>query len=229
MVVMGVRGRVYSWCGCRDLVAGRRLGSSCPRRGQRGHGSWYVSLELPAGLDGSRRRIRRGGFPTRCAAREALGRLLVPAPGDPAGRLMTAGQWLACWLDSHSTARASTVRSYAAPVRLYLDPYLGQVLLADLSAAHVQAMFTAIARQHLAAGRPVSAATLARIRATLRAALNAAIRAGRITGNPACQVRLPPGRRPRARVWTPARVEEWQRTGARPPVAVWTPCRQRPS
>src|ERR1019366_1862584 len=50
-----------------------------------------------------------------------------------------------------------------------------------------------------------------------------AIRAGRITGNPACQVRLPPGRRPRARVWTPARVEELQRTGARPPVAVWTP------
>jgi hypothetical protein len=55
---------------------------------------------------------------------------------------------------------------------LYLAPYLGQVLLAELSTAHVQAMFTA----HQEFGSPVSAATLTRIRATLRAALNGAIR-----------------------------------------------------
>jgi len=35
-----------------------------------------------------------------------------------------------------------------------------------MSAAHVQAMFTAITRQHQALGSPVSAATLNRIRAT---------------------------------------------------------------
>jgi len=46
-------------------------------------------------------------------------------------------------------------------------------------------MFTAIIRQHQALGTPVSAATLNRIRATLRAALNAAMRRGLITGNPA--------------------------------------------
>jgi hypothetical protein len=37
---------------------------------------------------------------------------------------------------------------------------------------HVQAMFTAIIRLHQALGTPWSAATLNRIRATLRAALN---------------------------------------------------------
>jgi integrase len=93
---------------------------------------------------------------------------------------------------------------------------------AELSAAHVQAMFTAITRQHLAAGSPVTAATLHRIRATLRAALNAAIRAGLIAGNPASTAELPRTRRPRAVVWTPERVEHWQRTGEHPPVAVWT-------
>jgi len=60
-------------------------------------------------------------------------------------------------------------------------PCLGRILLADLTAQHVQAMFTFIARQHEAEGSPVTAATLARIRATLRAALNAAIRAGGTT------------------------------------------------
>jgi len=75
---MRAEGSGYSWCGCRDPATGSRLGSRCPRRGQRRHGSWYLSLELPAGLDGRRRRIRRGGFPTRKAAEKALARLRMP-------------------------------------------------------------------------------------------------------------------------------------------------------
>jgi hypothetical protein len=59
-------------------------------------------------------------------------------------------------------------------------------------------MVAAITRQHHALGTPVSAATLTRIRATLRAALNAAIRRGLITENPAAKAELPRARRPRA-------------------------------
>jgi integrase len=135
---------------------------------------------------------------------------------------VTVADWLGHWLASRASPATSTIRGYAAHVRLYLDPYLGQVLLAELSAAHVQAMFTAITRQHQAAGSPVTAATLHRIRATLRAALNAAVRAGLIAGNPASRAELPRTRRPRAVVWTPDRVEHWRRTGEHPPVAVWT-------
>ena len=71
-------------------------------------------------------------------------------------------------------------------------------------------------------GSPVSAATLTRIRATLRAALNAAIRRGLLADNPASRAELPRARRPRAVMWTPGRIELWQRTGERPAVAVWT-------
>ncbi len=67
---------------------------------------------------------------------------------------------------------------------MYLAPYLGQVLLSELTVEQVQAMLTAIIRQHQALGTPVSAATLTRICATLRAALNAAIRRGRRGGVP---------------------------------------------
>ena len=83
-------------------------------------------------------------------------------------------------------------------------------------------MFTSIARQHETADRTVTPATLNRIRATLRVALNAAIRHGLITDNPATRAELPVARRPRAVVWTAARVEHWERTGERPAVAVWT-------
>jgi integrase len=79
-------------------------------------------------------------------------------------------------------------------------------------------MFTALDRD----GGPNTAASLARIRATLRTALNAAPQHGLIAANPACRVELPPTRRPKAVVWTSTRIEEWRRTGIRPPVAVWT-------
>jgi hypothetical protein len=195
-------GSVYSWCGCREPNSGRRLGARCPQRSHEGHGSWYLSLELPAGPDGRRRRIRRGGFPAPAAAEQALARLRMPAPGGDGGLPMTVGRWLEHWLASRAAPRPSTLRGYTAHVRLYLAPYLGQIMLADLSAAHVQAMFTAISRQHATVGTPIAPATLARIKATLRAALNSAIRAGHITANPASRAELPPARRPRAVVWT---------------------------
>jgi integrase len=193
------------------------------RCGEDGHGSWYLSLELPAAPDGSRRRIRRGDFPSRDSAETALARLRMPSPGKPDGPPLTVGRWLERWLVSRTAPRSSTLRGYAAHVRLYLAPCLGQILLADLSPAHVQAMFTAIARQHEAISRPVTTATLVRVKATLRTALNAAIRAGHITTNAASRAELPTARRPKALVWTAQRVTEWQRTGIRPPVAVWTP------
>ena len=121
---------------------GRAAGKPLPKRGRPGHGSWYLSLELPAGLDRHRRRIRRGGFRTRKAAEKALARRRMPA--DPES-VLTTGEWLERWLEQRTGPRESTIRGYAAHVRLYLRPCLGHILLADLTGQHVQAMFTAIA------------------------------------------------------------------------------------
>ena len=71
--------------GCVDPATGRQYGRACPRLAAGGrHGSWYVRLELPAGLDGRLRRIRRGGYPSRAAAMAVLARLRAPAPVIPA-------------------------------------------------------------------------------------------------------------------------------------------------
>ena len=79
---MAGEGSVFRRCGCTDPVTGRQYGSRCPRLAAGGrHGSWYVRLELSAGLDG-RRRIRRGGYLSRKAALKVLGRLRVAGP-DP--------------------------------------------------------------------------------------------------------------------------------------------------
>jgi hypothetical protein len=81
-----------------------------------------------------------------------------------------------------------------------LVPYLGGIPLAALTPWDVQGMFTAIARDERALGRPVGAATLKRIHATLRAALNGAVRAGLIpsparAGSRSCRRRRGRGRR----------------------------------
>jgi len=74
--------------------------------------------------------------------------------------------------------------------------------------------------------RIIGAASMQRIRATLRKAFNDAVRQYQpiITINPAAFVELPAGRRPKALVWTPERVARWSETGEVPSkVMVWTP------
>ncbi len=83
-------------------------------------------------------------------------------------------------------------------------------------------MFTKLLRSNGTGNKPLSPATLQRIRGVLRAALNGAIRRGLLTQNPARWAELPTGRRPRAVVWSDARVAVWKATGQWPAVAVWT-------
>ncbi|GAB2738599.1 tyrosine-type recombinase/integrase [Kitasatospora kifunensis] len=71
--------------------------------------------------------------------------------------------------------------------------------------------------------RVTSAATKQRIRATLRSALSDARRQLLIPVNWAGLVQLPPVHKPRALLWTPARIAAWEGTGVRPSsVMVWT-------
>ncbi|TQS42816.1 site-specific integrase [Cryptosporangium phraense] len=154
---------------------------------------------------------------------------------------ISTGQYLTDWLATRKL-KTLTLRSYAGHIRNHLIPHLGHIPVDKLRVEHLQAMVAAIedrttgieiARQSddpevraSVKGVPTTGpATLHRIRATLRKALNDAIRVHRlIEFNPAAHLELPPGRRPKARVWTAPAVAAWLATGARPsPVMVWTP------
>jgi hypothetical protein len=68
---------------------------SCPRLAEEGHGSWFFSLDLPRTISGRRCRVRRGGYPTRQAAEQALEQLSLPD-----GRVLTVADWLVTWLET---------------------------------------------------------------------------------------------------------------------------------
>ncbi len=175
----------------------------------------------------------------------------LPAPAEVAkqldqgnsslGDVPTVGEWLDSWITTRKKIRGGTRISYQSHITNWLKPHLGRYRLDALTVEHISRMFDAIAerndtitaakdsddpevRKSAHGLRVMGAATMQRHRATLRAALNAAIRAQKITFNPASYVELPSGRRPKALLWTPDRVERWQRTGQKPSrVMVWTP------
>jgi hypothetical protein len=80
----GAHGSVYKRCGCRDAVTGKRKGPRCELLRRAGHGSWYLTLEVPPGSVGERRRLRVGGHHSRRQAEKALlgGADVVPGNGD---------------------------------------------------------------------------------------------------------------------------------------------------
>ncbi|WP_233513885.1 N-terminal phage integrase SAM-like domain-containing protein [Micromonospora craterilacus] len=161
--------------------------------------------------------------------------------GVPASVPTTTGEYLTTWLEGRRGLAEKTLRGYSDHIRQYLIPHLGKIPIQNLRTSHIEAMFTAIGRQQdtiraarastdpeirakVKGVRPMEAASIQRLYATLRKALNdAVIRAKLIPTNPALGIELPTARRPKARVWTAKAVEHWQATGKRPSTAaaVW--------
>lgn len=198
---------VYRRCGCTDPVKGRRYGGRCPRLADPRHGSWYFAVQiLTAG--GQHRRVRRGGYRTAALAAAARDRMLAASSSiGVVGYGWTVARWLRHWLTKLPLqVRPSTVAAYRAHVERYLIPLLGRRALAELTVGHVEVMFTAIAAHRTRDGRPVTAATLQRIRATLRRALNVAIREQLLHDNVARLVVLPRPAHHRPQPWTSARI-----------------------
>jgi hypothetical protein len=98
---MAGQGSVYRRCGCIDATTGGQLGGRCLRLADDRHGSWYVGLELPAALDGRRRRIRRGGYPSGEAAEAVLAGLRVPPKAPYSARVVALDHTTVAALREH--------------------------------------------------------------------------------------------------------------------------------
>ncbi|MEV0623525.1 tyrosine-type recombinase/integrase [Nonomuraea sp. NPDC050404] len=147
-------------------------------------------------------------------------------------RHITVAEWLEEFLKRKRSIEATTKRSYESHVRLYLNPYLGEIRLDRLRVSDLAGMFDAIEEfndiiaAERASGdpsrvasvryrRPVGPTTLHRIRATLRHALNIAISQDRLLDfNPAAVVELAPAVRPKPVIWTEEKVIQWRKDHA---------------
>jgi integrase len=202
-----MRGGIYRRCGCRDPLTGRKLDAHCPQLANRRHGAWYFVTEMPMGVAGKRRQLKRGGFATKAAAEAALDDVRRRlGTGFEIDDKETVGQWLESWFEGKRMLRATTARNYRGHITTYLLPHLGDIPLEKLRASHISLMYRDIEASNVSRRQPVGPTTMRRIHATLRAALNAAVRQQRLTINPAVHVELLPPTRPRVRPWEPAEL-----------------------
>jgi integrase len=147
------------------------------------------------------------------------------AGADLATGEQTVGEYLAAWLAGKRRMRPATRRAATAHVAFFTK-HLGDIPLHRLTRDHVNtAIATRIADSERATrddtarrsratangypappGRPltvISAASLARMIATLRSALSAAVLDRRLTHNPAARIELPEHIRPEIQPWSP--------------------------
>jgi len=225
---------IYRECDCR-ADDGRLLGKECPRRSASKHGKWGIVLRMPTST-GRRQFRRTGFSTARAAREHKahVVALLAVAADDvdqqmigdlifASGRHLpdveevqrrygrgqslvertTLTSWLGCWLTdkARGDTRPGTLRSYKQHCEDYITPKLGDVTLRRLRPQMISAMLAAIRAE-----RGLSAATVQRVRATLRRALSDAVRTGIIDSNPATYATVPTAPRPKVPALDPAQV-----------------------
>ena len=181
------KGRVYRRCACRDLD-GRQLGTRCPALpDDRKHGMWTFAVDVPS-VDGRRKTMRRGGYPTKGSAQRALSDVLARyGAGVKVDDRQTVAGYLAAWLDGKRHAlKPKTTYRYNEIVTNELVPALGALPLEQLSHEHVAALIAEL----METGR--GAATIRYVHAVLSSALSDAVKRRRLTHNVAQHAVLPP-------------------------------------
>jgi integrase len=192
-----VRGRVYRRCGCRT-ADGRLVGASCPKlAADDKHGTWGFAVDLPS-VDGRRKTLRRGGYPTKREAARELAKVAARVGASvKIDDRETVAQYLDDWLHGKRHAlKAKTHHSYTEYVTKRIVPALGSIRLEALRHEHVVVFVDALAVE----GR--GAPTIKAILAVLRSALGDAVRTRRLTHNPAEHVRTPDGSQAERVPWT---------------------------
>ncbi|SFV25026.1 Site-specific recombinase XerD [Micrococcus terreus] len=195
-----MKGHVWKRCPCQpeELPRGR---DGRPLACKRRHGTWSYRLDAgPDPVTGKRRRPSKGGFATREDAEAALsGAMAAVGSGTwTDDQRQTVGEYLDRWLVRKTPGlKPTTVDTYRSHIELHIRPELGRLKLRDLRPEHIYAMLQVVAE-----GR--SAATVHRVRATLRTALAAAVKERLLSWNPARDLDMPREARKRVEPWTPA-------------------------
>ena len=171
---------------------------------QRGTKFRYM-IDQPRLADGKRRQLQRSGFATRTEADRALtaklkelddGRVIDTGP-------KTLGKYLDEWGPTLAINLKETTRaSYTMHVNTHLRPALGTIELRKLAPAQLTLLYAQL-MEGTDQRRPLAAATVRRIHATLHRALQDAVDNDLILRNPASKAKLPRPKRTTMSYWSP--------------------------
>lgn len=170
-------------------------------RRETGKRTWVLVWDLPRDPEtGKRRQKTKRGFPSKSAALAWHKRWEVQQGDVAASPDITLADYLARWLATHQ-ARDTTLYAYERSCRGDINPYIGHIPLAELSAADIRRWH----QQLLDAGwKPASV----RIAHTLLSqAMNHAVRIGDLSRNPCHGARPPRVEEHVPTVWNDAQIQ----------------------
>src|SRR5215211_945737 len=157
------------------------------KRGTRGRVIVYAGRDPSTG----RKRQKSVTVATRAEAKQAEARLIteVGAGQHRSGTsTRTVAELLDRWLEWRQSVRPispTTVATYRGYIDRAIRPTLGQLQLARLDAATLDAFYAHLRKQGGKGGRPMAASSVHQVHAILSGALNRAVVWGWITSNPA--------------------------------------------
>jgi len=178
---------------------------------------WYWKAPITK-ADGTRKPVVRRGHLTKKAALAAMREALADSDCgkfvDPSRQAL--GAYLDAWL-AGLRVEDSTAACYRHLLRRHVQPYLGEIPVASLTAARLDAHYRLLERQGRldTAGRPTGRGlgpnTIRKIHAVLSAALSAAVDTAQLRANPAAKAHPPTIMQVRAamremRPWTAAQL-----------------------
>lgn len=174
---------------------------------ERSPGSFEVTVPLPAGPNGERRRqivTVRGSRRDAERERTRLLRETDTQQRSDASKL-TLGEYLERWLRDYAELNLSpqTVRGYRRTVSVYIEPAMGKRHLERLTPMDIQRYYTERLTQTGAKGRPLSPTTVLQHHHILRRALEHAVRWRLLAVNPAAGVEPPRKRKQEMAALTP--------------------------
>lgn len=193
-------------CNARFWVGHRRL-DACPKCG--------VMLRNTS----ERRQQWVGGYETAKAARAARAKALTDLSGGlhVARDDVTVKEYLTdVWLPSlkGTALRPSTLAAYEGHVNLHITPSsLGERRLQDLTREAVQSFYGELRESGRVHGKkPLSAATVRRVHATLHRACRDAVRSRLLPVNPTTDIELPAGDGRERVAWTSQQLASFLKT-----------------
>ncbi|WCN80037.1 site-specific integrase [Micromonospora sp. LH3U1] len=210
----------------QQKIAGvyQRCNRDCPANRCAEH-RWAFHIELPAGPDGRRRQVTKGGFQT---GREAMKAREEVGTADRDGKISanprtTFAGWSAEWLAGkieRGELKPSSARAHTDALRLHLVPQLGRYKLTELTGYHLTRAYGAILRDRRAQvaeatkdGRKVppsiSPASIVRMHGVVSGCLRSAEKAGLVPRNVAPHAELPTWRPTEVRPWTPDQARQF--------------------
>lgn len=146
---------------------------------------WAYTIYLPRGANGRYGQIKKQGFPTRDAAKDAMAAMLQTLEAGEPPKRITVAAYLDEWLERGVKERCAprTLATYADGTR-HARRAFGSTYLSDLSPRQIEALYRDLAARF-------APSTVHAIHRYLHAALNRAVKWGYLAQSPMARVDTP--------------------------------------